>query len=64
MVKVAFFHTTISHFSNSIKEINNLYKFKSAVKKYLSEQASPAEQNPSHHNRYLLQFIFDVTVTF
>ena len=50
-----FFHTAIRHWNflpNSIKEINNLSQFKSAVKKHLSEQARLAEKNPSHHNRY------------
>ena len=50
-----FFNTAIRHWNllpNSIKEINKLPQFKSAVKKHLSEQARLAEQNPSHHNRY------------
>ena len=50
-----FFHTAIRHWNflpNSIKEINNLPQFKTAVKKHLAEQARLAEQNPSHHNRY------------
>ena len=56
-----FFHTTIRHWNflpNSIKETNYLSHFKTAVKKYLSEQARLAEQNPSHHNDYWALFIF------
>ena len=50
-----FFYNAIRHWNflpNSIKEINNLSHFKTAVKKHLSEQARLAEQNPSHHNNY------------
>ena len=50
-----FFHTAIRHWNflpNSIKEINNLSHFKTAVKKHPSEQARLAQQNPSHHNNY------------
>lgn len=50
-----FFNTAIHHWNflpNSIKEINNPFQFKCAIKKYLSEQAGLAEHNPMHHKRY------------